>query len=251
MAPSDRARQIRDMLFRDHVSNLAATDPELIDVFDNFAFDEVLRASTLDLRTRLMMQLAALIATPAVGEYRAMLAAALTVGVTPVEVKQIIYQAVPYVGLAKVFDFIQVTNDVLTERGIPLPLPAQSRTTPEDRLVKGLEVQKRIVGDELVERLYASAPADQQHIQRFLSASCFGDRVARGGIDPPNRELLTFSMFAALGGCDPQVKGHITANLRVGNDRARLIDVATQLLPFMGYPRTLHALRAIDEVVPA
>ena len=38
---------------------------------------------------------------------------------------------------------------------------------------------------------------------------------------------------------------------RVGNDRARLIDVATQLLPFIGYPRTLNALRAIDEVVPA
>jgi 4-carboxymuconolactone decarboxylase len=62
---------------------------------------------------------------------------------------------------------------------------------------------------------------------------------------------LTFSMLAAFGGCDPQVKGHVRANLRVGNDRARLIDVATQFLPFIGYPRTLNALRAIDEVVPA
>jgi 4-carboxymuconolactone decarboxylase len=30
----------------------------------------------------------------------------------------------------------------------------------------------------------------------------------------------------------------------------RLIDVVTQLLPYIGYPRTLNALRAIDEVVP-
>jgi 4-carboxymuconolactone decarboxylase len=37
----------------------------------------------------------------------------------------------------------------------------------------------------------------------------------------------------------------------MGNDRARLIDVVTQLLPYIGYPRTLNALRAIDEVVPA
>jgi 4-carboxymuconolactone decarboxylase len=140
---------------------------------------------------------------------------------------------------------------VLTERGVTLPLPPQSRTNPQDRLANGLEVQKQVVGDELVERLYASAPADQQHIQRFLSANCFGDWVARGGIDIPTRELLTFSMLAALGGCDPQVKGHVAANLRVGNDRKRLIDVATQLLPFIGYPRTLNALRAIDEVVPA
>jgi hypothetical protein len=56
-------------------------------------------------------------------------------------------------------------------------------------------------------------------------------------------------MLAALGGCDPQIKGHVAANLRVGNDRKRLIDVATQLLPFIGYPRTLNALRAIDEIV--
>ncbi len=40
-------------------------------------------------------------------------------------------------------------------------------------------------------------------------------------------------------------------NLRVGNNRARLIDVLTQLLPFIGDPLTLNALRAIDEVVPA
>ncbi len=251
MALNDRARQNHDALFPNHVSPLAATDPELIDVVDNFAFDEVLQRSALDVRIRLMVQLAAIIASQAVREYRAMLAAALNVGVTPVEAKEIVYQAIPYVGLAKVLEFIHLTNDVLTERGVRLPLPAQSRTTPQDRLAKGLEVQKQIVGDEVVEQLYASAPADQQHIQRFLSANCFGDWVGRGGIDIPTRELLTFSMLAALGGCDPQVKGHVRANLRVGNDRARLIDVATQLLPFIGYPRTLNALRAIDEVVPA
>jgi 4-carboxymuconolactone decarboxylase len=251
MAPNIRARQNHDALFPNHVSTLGATDPELIDIFDNFAFDEVLQGSTLDVRTRLMVQLAAIIASQAVREYRAMLAAGLNAGVTPVEVKEIVYHAVPYVGLAKVFDFIHVTNEVLTERGITLPLPAQSRTTPEDRLSKGLDVQRQIVGGDIVERLYTSAPADQQHIQRFLSANCFGDWVARGGIDIPTRELLTFSILAALGGCEPQVKGHVAANLRVGNDRVRLIDVATQLLPFIGYPRTLNALRAIDEVAPA
>ena len=251
MAPNTRAQQNHDALFPNHVSTFAITDPELIEIFDNFAFDEVLQGSTLDVRTRLMVQLAAIIASQAVREYRAMLPAALNVGVTPVEAKEIVYQAVPYVGLAKVYDFIHLTNEVLTERGVTLPLPPQSRTNPEDRLAKGLEVQKQIVGDEVVQRLKETAPADQQHIQRFLSANCFGDWVARGGIDIPTRELLTFSMLAALGGCDPQVKGHVAANLRVGNDRKRLIDVATQRLPFVGYPRTLNALRAIDEIVPA
>jgi len=55
-------------------------------------------------------------------------------------------------------------------------------------------------------------------------------------------------MLGALGGCEVQVKGHVAANLNVGNDRGRLIDVSTQLLPFIGYPRTLNALRVGDEV---
>jgi hypothetical protein len=37
MAPNKRARQNHDALFPNHVSTLATTDPELIDVFDNFA----------------------------------------------------------------------------------------------------------------------------------------------------------------------------------------------------------------------
>ena len=251
MKPNERAQKNHNELFPGHVSTLAVTDPELIETFDNFAFDEVLAYSELDTRTRLMIQLAALIASQALREYRVMVGAALTVGVTPVEMKEIVYQAVPYVGMGKVFDFIHATNEVLTERGIPLPLPGQSTATPDTRAEKGLEVQKHIVGAEAVKKLYASAPPDQQHIQHFLSANCFGDHLTRTGIDIPTRELLTLSMLVALGGCDQQVKGHVAANLHVGNDRAKLIDVLTQLLPFIGYPRTLNGLRAIDEVAPA
>ncbi|HEX8100612.1 MAG TPA: carboxymuconolactone decarboxylase family protein [Actinomycetota bacterium] len=251
MAPNERARKNHDELFPGHVSTLAVTDPELIETFDNFAFDEVLRESSLDMRTRLMIQLAALIASQALGEYRVMLGAALNVGVTPVEAREVVYQAVPYVGMAKVFDFIHATNEVLAGRGVALPLPGQSTTTPETRAEKGLAVQKQIVGGDTVEKLYASAPADQQHIQRLLSANCFGDHLTRAGIDIPTRELLTFSLLVALGGCDPQVRGHVAANLHVGNGRERLIDVVTQLLPFIGYPRALNGLRAIDEAAPA
>lgn len=41
---------------------------------------------------------------------------------------------------------------------------------------------------------------------------------------------------------------HVQANLNVGNDRATILAVITQLLPFVGYPRTLNALRALDEI---
>ena len=250
MAINEQAQKNHDELFPGHSSTAAMTDPELVEVFDNWAFDEVLRESNLEIRTRLMVQLAAIIACQAVREYRAMLGAALNVGVTPVEVKEILYQSVPYVGMARAFDFIHATNEVLTERGVKLPLPGQSTTTPETRAERGLALQKKIAGEEGLQKMLEAAPADEQHIHRFLAANCFGDHVSRSGIDLATRELLTFSMLISLGGCDPQAKGHVAGNLRVGNNRAMLIDVVTQLLPFIGYPRTLNALRCIDEVSP-
>jgi 4-carboxymuconolactone decarboxylase len=246
--PSDAARKNHDELFPGHISALAASDPELIELFDNFAFDEVLAHSRFERPVRLMVQLAALIACGALAEYRAMLGGALTVGVTPVEAKEVVYQAVPYVGMGRVFDFLHANNDVLTERGVVLPLGGQSTTTPGTRAERGRAVQEQIVGADRVAAMYAGAADDVAHFQRFLSANCFGDHVARNGLALPTRELLTFAMLVALGGADPQVKGHVAANLNVGNTRQDLIDVATVLLPFIGYPRTLNALAAINEV---
>jgi len=42
MAPNERAQKNHEEVFPGHVSTLALTDPELIEIFDNFAFDEVL-----------------------------------------------------------------------------------------------------------------------------------------------------------------------------------------------------------------
>ena len=246
MTISEEARRNHDALFPNHTSTLTRTDPELIEIFDNFAFDEVLRDGTLDSRTRLMVQLAALIACQAVNEYRLMLGGALNVGVTPVEVKEILYQSVAYLGMGRAFDFLHVTNDVLEQRGVELPLEGQSTTNAHTRFDEGLALQRRIFGDR-IDQMYAQSPKDQIHIQRYLSANCFGDTYTRSGLDLPTRELLTFAMIASLGGCEPQLAGHVAANLAVGNDRRALVGAVTALLPFIGYPRSLNAIRIVNE----
>jgi 4-carboxymuconolactone decarboxylase len=251
MAITENARRNHDQLFGERLSTLAQTDPELVEYFDNFAFDEVLARGGLDLRTRLLVQLAALLACQAQGEYRVVLGAALDNGVTPVEAKELVYQAVAYLGLGKVLDLLQVTNEVLTGRAVALPLPPQSTTTPQTRFEAGWKAQAAIVGEENLRAMHANAPADEKHFQDWLTANCFGDHYTRGGIDLVTRELLTFALLVAHGGCDPQVRGHVAGNLRVGNDRARLLGVLGHLVPYIGYPRTLNGLRAVDEVAPA
>lgn len=246
--PTPTARAGHDARFPGHVSTLAVTDPELIELFDTFAFDEIAPHGDLEPKTRVLTHLAAMVACQAVSAYRVMVGTALTLGATPAEVKEVVYQAVPYVGMAKVFDFLHATNEVLTERGIALPLDGQATTTPDTRMADGLAVQQHVVGKDAVDAMYANAPVDEQHIQRALSGNCFGDYLTRTGIDLPIRELLTFSMLVSLGGCDAQVAGHVRGNLNVGNTRATLLAVLTHLLPFIGYPRTLNGLRVLDEI---
>jgi len=248
VAISEKAQKNHEKLFPNHKSTLKLTDPELIEVFDNFAFDEVPSYGNLDTKTRLMVILASLIAQQTLSEYNIMLGGALNAGVTPVEVKEIVYQSVPYVGIAKVFDFIHATNEILESKGIKLPLEGQSTTSPETRFEKGFALQKEIFGD-MIDTMYQESPANQLHIQKYLSANCFGDYYTRKGLDIKTRELLTFSMILSLGGCEPQLKGHIQGNLNVGNDKEVLLSTVTQLLPYVGYPRTLNAIRYLNEVV--
>jgi 4-carboxymuconolactone decarboxylase len=248
MRISDAAIKNHDELFPNHMSTLKLTDPEFIEIFDNFAFDDVINHGGFDTRTRMMLILASLIACQSLNEYKVMLVAALNVGVTPVEAKEILYHSVPYVGLAKVFDFIHATNEVLTSRGIKLPLAEQSTTSPETRFEKGLELQKSIFGD-MIDNMYQESLPEQLHIQHFLSANCFGDYWTRTGLDIQMREFLTFSMLMSLGGCESQLKGHIQGNLNVGNDKEMLLGAITQLLPYVGYPRALNAIKVFNEAI--
>jgi 4-carboxymuconolactone decarboxylase len=95
--------------------------------------------------------------------------------------------------------------------------------------------------------MYEKSPRDQLHIQTFLSANCFGDFYTRNGLPLKLRELLTFAILTAMGGCESQLAGHVAGNLAIGNDRSVLIGTVTQLIPFIGYPRSLNALRLINE----
>lgn len=232
-------------------SALGTTDPEFIERYQDFAFDEVLRHTSLSREDRLLVQLGAIIAVGGQTEYRTMLGAALESGVTPVEIKELVYQATAYVGMARAIDFLAISNEVLTERGVELPLAGQATTTRDDRLEAGRAKQSDLVGRDAVDNMYDKSPKDAVHFQEFLSGNCFGDYYTRTGLDVARRELLTFAILVGLGGADAQVGGHVSMNLNVGNSRQDLLDVLTVLVPYIGYPRTLNGLAAINSGAPS
>ncbi|MBQ9678715.1 MAG: carboxymuconolactone decarboxylase family protein [Prevotella sp.] len=230
----------------------SSTDPEFTERFEAFAYHEVVNQvkTKLDDHTRHICYLATLLGCQGIDEYREILPKALDNGVTPVEVKEIVYQATAYLGLGRVRPFLTATNEIFGQRGITLPLPPQAQTTQENRREAGTQAQVDCFGEGMRD-FWKSGPEDSRHINYWLADNCFGDYYTRKGLDMKYRELITFCFLAAQGGCEPQLKGHIAGNYHVGNDKDFLIAVISSNLPFIGYPRTLNALNCIREVEAA
>lgn len=219
------------------------TDPEFMERFEQFVFQEVPNeeGQQLDDKTRYTAILASLMGCQGVEEYEIVLAKALEAGLSPIAVKEIVYQAVDYLGIGRVLPFLKVTNQIFEQRNIPLPLEGQSTTTLEDRLEKGVEAQAEIFGEHMKEAWKTG------HINRWLAANCFGDYYTRTGLDLKQREMITFCFLAAQGGCEPQLTAHAGGNMNLGNNREFLIRVVSQCLPYIGYPRSLNAITCIQK----
>lgn len=246
MAEQRRTEGFREAMDRVCRTPFETCDPEFARLFAAFALDEVEQQAQLDAKTGFLTLLAALMGCQGIRMYQETAGAALEHGITPVELKEVVYQATAYLGMGRVYPFLQITDQLLTEAGIPQPLPGQGRTTPEDRVELGNQAQVDIFGEGM-RGFQNSGPEDTRPINRWLAGNCFGDYYTRGGLDYRQRELITFCFLAAQGGCEPQLTSHAAANLRLGNDRAFLIRVIFHILPYIGYPRSLNALRCLEQ----
>ena len=175
-----------------------------------------------------------------------MVPAALHCGVTPVEIKETVYQATAYLGIGRIYPFLHAVNEVFEAEGIALPLPGQSTTTRETRLEAGNQTQVDIFGEGM-RGFQDCGPEESRHINRWLADNCFGDYYTRTGLDHKQREMITFCFLAGQGGCEPQLTSHAAGNMRIGNDKAFLIKIISQCLPYLGYPRSMNALRCVNE----
>ena len=225
---------------------LAEHDREYSALLFHFAQVEVIRESRLDDKTRFLAILSALMGCQGLEAFRAMAPGALKSGLTPAALKELVYQGTAYLGLGRVLPFLDAANQVLEESGVALPLPPQGTTTADTRIEAGNRVQVEIFGEQM-KGFQHSGPEESRHINRWLAGNCFGDYYTRGGYDYRQRELITFCFLAAQGGCEPQLVSHAAANLRIGNHKSFLIDVISQCLPYIGYPRSLNALRCVDQ----
>lgn len=242
---TEKANSKYNELFKKDAVITKKDDPELESIMNNFLYGEVYNYATLDPKLRELVTLVSLTAAQGYDMIKDHIEIALNVGVSPIEIKEALYQCAPYVGFSRVFASLEKANEIFKEKNITTK--SQSTVTEETRFNKGLETQVSIFGNAILEA-YSNAAPNQKHIQNFLSANCFGDFYTRTGLDLKTRELLTFIMIISLGGAEPQAIAHANANISIGNTKDMMLEAVTQCIPYIGYPRTLNAITIINNI---
>lgn len=232
----------------DNFGRIQKNDPEFHELFKNFAFNEVYKYSSLTEKESVLVTLASLIACQSPKAFKKILRSVLNKSITPEEVKELLYQSVPYVGFARAHNFFGIVIKVFEKKEIELPLSPRSNTNLEDRYDAGRKIQEKYFGSEIVKMMNENTPDGQKHFNRFLEGYCFGDFYTRDGLNDSERELITFIFISSLGGCENQLRGHVKGNLSVGNDKEKLISAITVVLPYIGFPRSLNALGVVNEI---
>ena len=244
---TEKAKTKYNELLKRDASITKPNDADLESIFNNFVYGEVYNHGTLEPKLRELVTLVSLTASQGIDMIKPHVETALNIGVSPIEIKEALYQCSPYVGYPRVFAALEKANEVFKEKNISLPIESQSTVTESTRFDKGLETQVSIFGDAIL-ALHSNAAPNQKHIQNFLSANCFGDFYTRKGLDLKTRELLTFIMIISLGGAEPQAIAHANANIKMGNSKDMMLEAVTQCLPYIGYPRTLNAITIINNI---
>ncbi len=123
------------------------TDPEFAEIIERFALDEAVNQKGQELAEdiRLLVIMAALMGCQGLKTFRKVLPEALQSGLTPVMIKELVYQSAAYLGLGRTLPFLDAVNEYLSAQGLPVSQPIQGTANPQNRLEKGFGVQAEIL----------------------------------------------------------------------------------------------------------
>ena len=246
MTRTDICKENYKTLFKGEALTNTGSDPEMMAILQKYIFGEVFTVGELDIKTREMITVTSLAVQQTLPQLKAHINAALNVGVTPVELREAIYQLAPFIGFPKTLNALGILNEVFKERSIEIPLKSTATVKEEERFSKGFEIQNPLYGDEIKLAMEGLPDNMGSDVAKFLTEVCFGDFYTREGLDIKTRELLFISALVTTGNT-VTLKSHIKGSLKAGNSKETITAAIIQCLPYVGFPNTIAALKIMKE----
>ena len=116
----------------------------------------------------------------------------------------------------------------------------------DDRTARGKAIRDHAFGKEGIrrwEQLHEICPTHADAIHEY----CFGTVWDRPHLDMKFRELIVIAA-ATASDCPAEVGLHTRGALNRGATRDEIIETILQCSPYVGFPRTNHALKAAREI---
>lgn len=222
------------------------TDPEMMDILQKFIFGEVFQTGDLSLKQREMITCITLATMQTLPQLKAHAGAALNVGVTPEELREVMYLTAPFIGFPKMLNAVEAVNEVFRERGISLPLEKQGMVTEGNRHKTGQNIQDKLYPGGISSVMEGLPGNMGKEVEQFLTDYFFGEIYSRGALDLQTRELLGYCVLTTLE-AESQLHSHYHGNINVGNTPEILTAAVVQCLPYIGFPAAIKALRIIKQ----
>src|SRR5512132_390766 len=135
-----------ERLFGPRDKSAPDSDPELMEILRRFIFGDVFDTGVLDDQTRELITVTVLACLQALPQLKSHTAAALNVGVQPIQIREAIYQLAPFVGFPRTLNAVAIINEVFQDQGFELPLPAQGTVSDADRYMTRLVNKAPLAG---------------------------------------------------------------------------------------------------------
>jgi len=229
---------------------LNAVCPDLARYLIEYSFGEIYAREGLDTRTKEQAVVAALTAMgTAAPQLKVHIHAALHVGCTPEEIREILIHMTGYAGFPATLNALGTLMEVLSETGQTLSKESVHAGST-GRYERGREQLARIAPDQ--ERvLKETFDPINPDITRYIVEFAYGDIYARGILPLRNRQAATIAALAAKGTAPPQLRFHIGGGLRAGLTEAEIVEIMLLISVYAGFPAALNGILATREVAEA
>ena len=113
---------------------------------------------------------------------------------------------------------------------------------------RGEKLLRKIDGDKVADAILKRYEKLAPDFTKYLVEFAFGEIYAREG-DLKHREIVAISSLATMGGCDQQLETHVNGAFNVGLTQSEIVEVIMTLIPYIGFPKALNAIRVVKHVV--
>lgn len=117
-----------------------------------------------------------------------------------------------------------------------------------DRLRRGMETRRQVLGDDHVDRATETTTALDDAFQEYITGAAWADVWSRPQLPRETRSLITIALVSALGH-ERELEMHLRAARRTGATREQIVEALLHVAVYAGVPAAHQAFRVLKRTI--